>query len=240
MNMKIEDGLRYLRTKLLNNGEVLETERWQGEKATMPFLEVLHAGVKVQMYNGLDLENADFYDREWCELHFEERVSGKPLNPPPSHAYWNKGTEDYMSDGKFSHSYPERMWPRTLIDKGVRFKTADLGTLVDVLSDDKTTRQAYLPIFFPEDLTASLEGERIPCTLGWHFIIRNDRLDVFYPMRSCDAIRHLQNDFYFANRLALWVIDKLPYKVNIGILHFEATSLHCFENDRYALQKRIK
>lgn len=179
----------------------------------------------------------------WADMHFGERVSGLPLNPPPSHKYWARNLEDYFEgDGdKFSHSYPERMWPRSLFPSsmGYRYHIADLNTLVGVLKKDPTTRQAYLPIFFPEDLSASLDGERVPCTLGWHFIIRNGRLDVFYPMRSVDAVRHFHNDLYLVNRLAIWVIESADLEVDLGVISFSATSFHAFYEDKKLWDKGL-
>jgi len=56
-------------------------------------------------------------------------------------------------------------------------------------------------------------------------------------MRSCDVVRHLHNDLYFANRLTQWMIEKSGLDVEVGYLHFSSTSLHCFVNDRYTLKQ---
>ncbi len=224
--------VKRLRDKLVNNGSILRTTRWQGTKEPLPMVELLHISEKVQMLdNPKELSDAVNAKQPWANIHFKERVGGKPMNPDPSHVMWASTTSDYMSDDTvFSHTYSERMWSKDL-HTGIRFEIADLNTLVDVLKNEPDTRQAYLPMFFPEDLTASLQGERVPCSLGWHFIIRNDRMDCMYPMRSCDAMRHLHNDLYFANKLVLWVIEKTKLNVKPGVLHFIATSLHCFEQD---------
>jgi hypothetical protein len=47
------------------------------------------------------------------------------------------------------------------------------------------------------------------------------------------------NDLYFANRLTQWMIDKSGIDAQVGYLHFSSTSLHCFENDRWALGQLI-
>jgi len=72
-------------------------------------------------------------------------------------------------------------------------------------------------------------------------MLRNGKLHCSYHMRSCDAIRHLHNDLYFANRLALWLIKECKLRdVVPGQLHFSSTSLHCFVVDKYALGKLVK
>src|SRR6478609_957131 len=51
----------------------------------------------------------------WAEDHFLERVCGEPLNPPPSEAWWPfavKDNELHKEKEKFSHTYPERYWPK--------------------------------------------------------------------------------------------------------------------------------
>src|SRR6266550_2429059 len=51
----------------------------------------------------------------WAEDQFQERVSGEPLNPPPSEAWWpyaQQGNAAHKEGEVFSHSYPERYWPK--------------------------------------------------------------------------------------------------------------------------------
>jgi len=240
--MKLKEGLHNLRKKLNDEGYVTETESWQGSSDHPQFLEILHADFVGDMYSDPGVASDELgATQPWADVHFSERVSGIPWNPPPSHVMWLKDTEKYLSgDEAFSHSYPERMWCDTKKD-GIRFKIGNLKTAVKLLKKDPTTRQCYIPIWFPEDITAAVQGERVPCTFGWHFMLRNGKLHCSYHMRSCDAIRHLHNDLYFANRLALWLIKECKLgDVVPGQLHFSSTSLHCFVVDKYALGKLVK
>jgi len=224
--------IKELRDRLVKEGTLVQTRSWQGTAKPPMMLELLHVSEKVEMLcSAKGVSNAVNAKQPWANIHFKERVGGKAMNPDPSHNMWARTTEEYMISGKkFSHTYSERMWSHGL-HSGIRYEIADLNTLVRVLKVEPDTRQAYLPMFFPEDLTASLEGERVPCSLGWQFIVRNGRMDCFYPMRSCDALRHLQNDLYFANKLVLWLLEKTGIDAIPGTLHFVATSLHCFESD---------
>src|SRR5450755_1042472 len=49
----------------------------------------------------------------FAEAQFLDRVSGEPLNPPPSAALW-PWAHTHATDpvGKYSHTYPERFWPK--------------------------------------------------------------------------------------------------------------------------------
>lgn len=237
----IQTKMKSLRQDLLSFGRDFESKNWQGKEAPPPFIELINVSFHAMMEPTIELaQKATNANQPWADLHFDERVSGEPLNPPPSHVKWNIKTEEYLSGEKFSHSYPERIWPKSLMPNGIRFATADLNDLVELIKSDSTTRQAYLPIFYPEDLSAARMNERVPCTLGWHFMIRDNLMHCHYPIRSCDAVRHFHNDVYFANRLTLWIIEQTGLNVKPGELFMNITSFHCFKNDVYALQKLIR
>lgn len=199
----------------------------------------------------------------WAEDHFQERVGGEPLNPPPSHVNWpfnQRGNEDHMDGVVFSHSYPERLWPCRAgdiaekqradgfepspvdVNMGIRYRYGDLDDLVTLLTSEPHTRQAYVPLWFPEDLAAAVEGQRVPCTLGYHFILRSNQLHCFYPMRSLDVLRYFRDDAYMAGRLCQWLIGRCHktheynensvwHHVTPGTLTLHAVSCHVFEND---------
>ncbi|QGJ92153.1 thymidylate synthase [Gordonia phage Lauer] len=233
-------------------------------------------------------------DIPWAETHFQERVSGRPLNPAPSYVDWPWHSEKYREQFKarrvmdgpvcctddccgpgsyccaranphshdkdgnwvpeavvarpFDHTYPERMWPKFFassdrgnvpaIRRGIRFDYGDLQDVVNLLVKDPFTRQAYLPIWFPED-TGSTGGQRVPCTLGYHFIRKGAHLDMKYFIRSCDITRHFHNDVYMAGRLLHWVVAALqdeqdtfgvPY---VGNLTMFISNLHMFTADAW-------
>ena len=184
----------------------------------------------------------------WAEDHFQERVSGDPLNPAPSEAWWpyaQSGNQQHKDPNeKFSHTYPERYWPRfanvggttdkgrqvTVPHVGVRFEYGDLGDVVEVLQKNRMSRQAYLPVWFPEDGAASVAGQRVPCSLGYHFIYNPGfGLDCYYSMRSCDIMRFLRDDVYMTGRLLQWVANEVG--LEIGKLTMNISNLHCFPAD---------
>jgi thymidylate synthase len=192
----------------------------------------------------------------WADNHFAERTGGHPLNPGVEWKNWPWGkSADTFREGDdqvFNHTYMERLWPRFARKtkggyvpeeaklsphKGIAFEYGDLDTLVDLLVKDPHTRQAWVPLFFPED-TGVGDGGRKPCTLGYHFIVRNGRMNVWYPLRSCDLVRHFRDDCYLAVRLLIWVLEQCRYRelsywdtIKPGTYAMHMTSLHCFEND---------
>jgi hypothetical protein len=241
----------------------VDVGEWQSQKIEMPMLEMLHVVFDMPMpETAEELGKITGARLPWAEDHFLERVGGEPLNPSPSEAWWpfaKKGSttnEDHKSEGQaFSHTYPERMWPKHANTSsgmvsptsgshwGIRFSYGDLNDVVNQLFKHPLTRQAYLPIWFPED-TGAVHGKRVPCTLGYHFIIREGRLDISYFMRSTDLLRHFQDDVYLAVRLAQWVVERVnslweykynepqQYPLEVGDLIFHTANMHIFEGDR--------
>lgn len=205
-------------------------------------------------------ENASAYAGDiqpnlpWAENHFLERVCGAPLNPGVQWVEWPwalSANRHRTEDGKFSHTYMERYWPKLAGDdehstkgalRGVRYKYGDLDDVVNHLLGDPLTRQAYLPVWFPED-TGVVHGERVPCTLGYHFIQRGHSLHSTYYIRSCDFFRHFRDDLYLSVRLQLWLLQQLRQRENpesmtrfwdevkMGLFTFHCVSMHLFVND---------
>lgn len=188
----------------------------------------------------------------WAEDHFNERISGEPLNPPPSASWWpfnQNDNEVHKKNKQFSHTYPERFWPKwaagghpndmtTYEHHGIRFPYGDLADLIEVLRNDPTTRQAYLPVWFPEDLHASLIGERVPCTLGYHFLqTEAHTIDCTYFLRSCDIVRFFRDDVYMAGRLLHYVCSQTGFVPGNLIMHI--SNLHAFEGDRFFLNQQL-
>jgi hypothetical protein len=185
----------------------------------------------------------------WAEDHFLERVGGLPVNPGTTWKDWpwSNSADTHRTDGRFNHNYMERYWPKHAGDEdcslppmqGIREPYGDLDDVVNQLEKDPLTRQAYLPVFFPED-TGAVHGGRVPCSIGYHFMIRDKELHCTYQLRSCDIYRHFVDDVYLTTRLMQWVADQLFERdivLRPGILHVHIGSLHCFKNDFRSLAK---
>ena len=74
-------------------------------------------------------------------------------------------------------------------------------------------------------------GNRIPCSLNYQFLIRNDRLHCIYSMRSNDAIEHFPIDLYCTSGLMEYVVNELKDiypELKVGSLTYLCGSLHCF------------
>lgn len=215
----------------------------------------------------------------WAEDHFQERVSGLPYNPPPSAARWPyavRGNGDHTDGaGIYDHTYPERLWPKHVgayaFDKtdhaalvagpekwanhGMRYALGDLEDVVRQLARNPLTRQAFVPIWFPED-TGAVSQQRVPCTIGYHFLVSQDGLmSCRYYIRSVDVVRHLRNDIYMAARLLQWMADHVNHEATTSLdlehhgvswqpivpdrLVMHIASLHGFVADKVKLEAML-
>ncbi|MCO5760314.1 MAG: thymidylate synthase [Chromatiaceae bacterium] len=248
--------------RMLQDSIVLHPEHWQSTKVGHLPEAQMHELIHVTFQTLLPTRDLDHYRRDiepnlpWADDHFEqERVSRHPINPGETWKRWPWGhsADKFRTAGEqFSHSYAERYWPKHanqttggFLDeqerpahRGVRFAYGDLQDVVELLQRDPLTRQAYLPVWFPED-TGVVHGERVPCTLGYHWMMRNGQLHTYYAIRSCDILRHMRDDWYLTVRLTLWLLDQLGWEdVRPGLFTFWAGSLHCFVNDLRFLASR--
>jgi hypothetical protein len=257
---KISDAILWTKSCLIDYGRTVKTERWQGIPSPDDMFEYLFHSFKAEIPSDVsELIKQVNPNLPWADEHFEERICGLPLNPPPSHVNWpfsQRGNEKFGGTTKFSHSYPERIWPKygelenglrsdKPADKikGIRYEYGDFGDVIDLLEREPFTRQAFLPIWFPED-TGTVHGERVPCTIGYHFIRRGNYLHVVYYIRSCDYRRHFRDDIYLACRKVQWAIERLKEKnpsswndVVPGYLSMHITSLHCFDSEKRILKQ---
>lgn len=204
----------------------------------------------------------------WADDHFEERVGGEPLNPGEQWRRWPyalAADAHRGADARFNHTYMERLWPKyarrtsdgrlpgstggvrrypagdTRPRYGIGHHWGDLEDLVDLLAREPDTRQAWIPLFLPED-TGVGDGGRKPCTLGYQVIVRDGLARMYYPLRSCDMRRHMRDDAYLAIRLLWWIVRQCGRRrpdawrdIRPGTLAMHMTSLHCFENDHREL-----
>lgn len=247
---------------LLLNGKEVNTTSWQG-KTNKQFatLEVMNYSFSCPIpSNRENLAKEIKPNLPWASDHFGERIGGKPLNPGEQYKSWPYYLKDEFrtEDDKFTHTYMERFWPKLAgiphnmsffgqSRRGIRYPYGDLNDVIDLLSRDPLTRQAYFPIWFPED-TGVVHRGRVPCTLGYHFLCRDDKLHIFYDIRSCDALRHFQDDIYLACRLLLFVLLSLQVggdtsfwdSITPGNLNMHIFSFHIFKVDIDVLKYRLK
>lgn len=272
-NLFIATHIPALGRALLEQGKNVQVPTWQAlDVRDMPQGRTVELTDQMFVYDlpgtPSELQKTLKPNLPWAENQFKERVAGHALNPGFTFTEWPwyKGNvERHKEQGKFSHTYMERYWPKQAGEgapshaasitarsnnRGIRFEYGDLSDVVKLLAREPATRQAYLPVFFPED-TGAHHGERVPCSLGYLFLMRDGKLNITYYIRSCDFYRHFRDDVYMTARLCQWVIQQVqetnlrdisddpePWDTVLpGRLTMNIGSLHVFEGDLPRLRK---
>lgn len=247
--LRVDSAIKTVIKHFEHNAIIQDVDDWQGKPTTKENNQMLVCrNINFQVFIPSDLEltkKLTGSDQPWAEHHFQERISGIPSNPGETYKYWpyhtNLDNDKRYKDEVFSHTYQERYWPKfklgdSLPREGIRFQYGDLMEVVNLLKSNPTTRQAYLPIWFPEDTWAANHSERVPCSLGYYFYIEKNNLNCIYTIRSCDIFRHFRNDVYLTLRLVQHIhqrlIEKLP-GLELGKLYMNIYNLHQFVNDKY-------
>jgi len=261
--------------ELLEKGEYVDTGHWQAIKDVpqTKTVELRNESLVMPIESTVrELQSYCNPNLPWAEDHFLERVGGEPLNPGEQYKNWpwyrgNVPTHQtygdklaHPSERQFSHTYMERYWPKFAgpdiphsegyAMRGIRYDYGDLNDLVDLLVREPNTRQAYLPMWFPED-TGAAHDQRVPCSLGYHFLLRSGKLHINYYIRSCDLLRHFKDDVYLTARLCQWVLERCQDQTLVnsspagylwgqavpGELTMIMSSLHVFEGDLPKLRR---
>lgn len=157
----------------------------------------------------------------------QDRLSGKATNPGQSYLLrldtWKKFLRE---DGLMDYTYSERY-----------NKNEQINTVIATLVNDIGTRQAVLSVFWPSiDMTLSATGgkKRIPCSLNYQFLIRDNKLYCIYSMRSNDLFTHFLIDIYTTTELMLHVLKEVNKKypnIELGGLIYQCGSLHAYKED---------
>lgn len=249
---KPSEAILKTKQKLHDTGYKVVTEKWQGIDNTQnPMWETLNTSFSFVIPKTIqELREEVKPNLPWADDHFQERVGGEPINPGNEYKNWpfyvyKKENDKFRTENeKFSHSYMERIWTPAL--EGIRYEYGNFDKVLDLLQNEPFTRQAFLPIWFPED-TGATHGGRVPCTIGYHFIRRAEWFHVVYYIRSCDYLRHFRDDIYLAIRKLHWILDNLkerdPEKwgnVTPGTYTMHITSLHVFEAEKGVLKQSNK
>lgn len=201
------------------------------------------------------------HSKEWADTEFKERVFGE-LNPGEAYKLRPEMWEQFLVNGKFDYSYPERL------NQTVSFRGSEVTLLQAVamqLAFDPDTRKAILPVFgsyvregytdigehvlteYERDIDRLDGSARIPCSMYYDFLIRDGKLNICYHQRSSDFVCHFGNDVYLAWRLMLHMTEMVntvrrqvgAKEIQPGYLYHTIDSLHSYKKDWVKLKSNI-
>lgn len=181
---------------------------------------------KKEMLEFLFKEEADNIEK-YCEQELLDRINREGLNPGNSYKIRLDLWQSLMSkkDGeKFDYTYSERINFHNQLDNAIAS-----------LKDDEHSRRAMVMIFKPEDTDESMGfATRIPCSISYQFVIRNNKLMVIYYIRSNDYFKHFAIDIWLANAMQEYIVEQLKEtypKLKVGSLNYYCGSFHAYNED---------
>lgn len=157
----------------------------------------------------------------WADREYRERISCVGMNPGTSWTLrpdvWDEFIEkEGPNAGKFSYSYPERLGTQ-------------LEDVIDELKLHPNSRQLFVAIW-DRMIDPHRRGKRrVPCSLGYYYLWRQNRLDVTYSMRSCDFVTHWANDVWLARKIQEYVAERAGLEP--GFFTQIVYSLHVYAKD---------
>jgi thymidylate synthase len=175
-----------------------------------------------EMLEYLFKNDADRIEK-YCIQEFKDRISPVPLNPGNSYKIRKDMWQKFMieDETKFDYSYSERLYDKWQY-------------VIAALKEDKHSRQALMEVFKPDDLEKHGGDTRIPCSICYQYLIRNDQLHCIYTMRSNDYFGHHPIDIWLAAESILYLQEELikTYpELKTGKLYYQAGSLHAYQWD---------
>lgn len=223
----------------------VENKSMQDKKGSFPTLELINYGYTVTQPEMIDLDPTQpWSDAEWADRR--EAIMGKimPLGNAwqlrkDAHMDWEYFLEydgapipDGMTLEQCRQESPEALHDpmRLAYSYGERLALNDqVLKVIRELRVNPTSRQLYVAMWDPNQDIDRIGRRRVPCSLGWHFMMRNGYLHITYTMRSCDFVTHWQNDVWLALRLLDFVCRATGNKP--GQFSQFINSFHVYEKD---------
>ena len=166
----------------------------------------------------LEVFNKTEEDKKWCLAEFKERIGQEFLNPGEAWKLREEVWKPFLEeDGKFSYTYSER----------IGFQ---LENVIEMLKKNEHSRNGIVSIWDSVLDEPKIGGKRrVPCSIDYQFLIRNDKINLIYHIRSNDVMTHWCFDVWMAISMMEYVAEKL--NKNIGDFYQFIGSLHAYEKD---------
>lgn len=195
-------------------------DKYVGDDPDFETLELMSYSYCVTKYDDLELllDHMNM-NTDWVKAELAERLDLSLINKNPGTAWELRKDlwEQYLRNGCFSYSYPER-WH------------AQLPYIIRELKERPNTRQAILSFYeSTKDLMNWGGRDRVPCSLTYQFLIRNGQLHIIYSQRSCDFTLFFASDVYTTIHLMKYVAKELD--IEPGRFYHNIGSLHTFKGN---------
>ena len=202
---------------------------------------LLSLGHEEYLFNGTqtDIEST----KKWAIAEFNERVDPRGLNPGEAWKIRKEIWEEFLVNGKFDYAYGERL---NFCPGGESEDVkGNLQRVINELLRNPDTRQGIIPVWDLEKDVAYIGGrKRVPCSMYYQVIIRNQQVHLIYNQRSADVVTHFGNDVWLAWQLKEYIRGVLRSKglkeLKQGYLYHNIASLHSYRKDWNIIKNCIR
>jgi len=170
----------------------------------------------------------------YCLDEIQDRMSGVALNPGNAYKHrlgvWN----EFLHDGKFAYTYSERMHQQVqAILYELKERPDTRQGIITIHSNicpfNRISKNQVHNVQLSADFDNKGGGGRIPCSMYYQLMIREDKLDLVYTMRSCDLLTHFPIDISLALMTQQWFASRL--NLPMGTFTYFTGSLHAYFKD---------
>jgi len=174
--------------------------------------------------------------RDWIKEEILERISPVPLNPGQAYKIRPHIWDQFLVNGKFDYTYPERIAGAGALHK-----------IANEIRKNPDSRQLVMAIWDRHDINYLGGKKRLPCSIYYQFMVRNGQVNIIYNQRSADVVTHFGNDVWLAHammRAMTMAVNSFPeYKevpLKEGYLYHNIGSLHVYNKDIKTLKQCIE
>ena len=227
-------------------GIKVDNTMMQDKVGSFPTMELINYGYTVTQPDQSHLNPV----QPWSDAEWRDRVQAIMGRPSPLGTSWMKRADEHMDWGQFVE-FDGKPMPsgvsledmrgscnplvrddpmRLAYSYGERFALNDqVMRVIRELRRNPQSRQLYVAMWDPQQDSERLGKRRVPCSIGWQFMMRNGKLHITYTMRSCDFVTHWQNDVWLSLQLLDFVCLKTGH--NSGQFSQFINSFHVYESD---------
>ncbi len=204
-------------------------------------LEVLGYSYRISKpvdWKDILMNHANKQEQEWWLKECNEREIGG-MNPGTSWHEWPTLWEKFLVKPDpqsatqfaehFDYTYSERLY-------SPEDPTAPLSHQFIICARElmlrPNSRRAVVSIWDRRIDGNRVDGKpRVPCTMYYHFVRRDNKLHMMYHMRSCDLALHFPFDVAFAMAARDYVMTHISKDMEPGWFQHNFGSLHAYRKD---------
>jgi thymidylate synthase len=212
----LDDLLNNAYREIIECGEHVNSKRGPNIEITQFAATLLNPRIRTSMSLDRKLVKSKFAEFAWYLSKDQHKDFITPYISPYS--------REEQQGNKILGAYGPKIFKSTESSK------SQYERIIEQIVKRKTTKQAYIAISDAEDYKyRDQEFSSPPCTIGLHFYVRNEKLNLAVYMRSNDAYLGLPHDLFCFTMLQ----ELISVRTNmaLGTYSHYATSMHAYQVD---------